>query len=108
MIILALGVIETWSSKDSEDNLLLFILEGAYHGPIADFLTAIGRLFYALSSIGWFQASIRGIGVYQLGWLDAMLYSNSNGLYKLEQRLEIRHSFELHSSKLSFSALDIC
>jgi len=35
----------------------------------------------ALSAIGGFQASVRGVGVHQLGWLDALLYANSNGLY---------------------------
>ncbi|PMD33797.1 hypothetical protein L207DRAFT_146378 [Hyaloscypha variabilis F] len=37
-----------------------------------------------------------------------MPYSNSSSLYKSEQWPEIRHSVELYSSKLSFSALDIC
>jgi hypothetical protein len=66
--------------KDSGDNLL-FLLEGAYHGSNVDFLTAIAPLLNSLNAIGGFQESVRGVGVHQLGWLDALLYANSNGLY---------------------------
>jgi FAD/FMN-containing dehydrogenase len=67
--------------KDSGDNLS-FLLEGAYHGSNDAFLTAIAPLLNALSAIGGYQASTRGVGPHQLGWLDALLYANSNGLYK--------------------------
>lgn len=66
--------------KDSGNNIL-FLLEGAYHGSSVDFSTAIAPLLNALNAIGGYQASIRGVGVHQLGWLDAQLYANSNGLY---------------------------
>lgn len=66
--------------KDSGSNLL-FLLEGAYHGTNADFLTAINPLLNALNAIGGFMASIRGVGPHQLGWIDTQLYANSNGLY---------------------------
>jgi FAD/FMN-containing dehydrogenase len=66
--------------KDSGNNLL-FLLEGAYHGSNANFLAAIKPLRDALDAIGGLQATIRGVGEHQLGWLDAQLYANSNGLY---------------------------
>jgi hypothetical protein len=67
--------------KDSGDNLS-FLLEGAYHGSNEAFLAAIAPLLNALSAIGGYQASTRGVGPHQLGWLDALLYANSNGLFK--------------------------
>jgi FAD/FMN-containing dehydrogenase len=83
--------------KDSGDNLL-FLLEGAYHGSNADFLTAIAPLYDSLNAIGGFQESVRGVGVHQLGWLDALLYANSNGLYsKLGQRSDVGYAPELYS-----------
>jgi FAD/FMN-containing dehydrogenase len=66
--------------KDSGNNLL-FLLEGAYHGSNDDFATAITPLLNALKAIGGYQETVRGVGVHQLGWLDALLYANSNGLY---------------------------
>jgi FAD/FMN-containing dehydrogenase len=63
------------------NSTLLFLLEGAYHGSAADFLAAAAPLLNALEAIGGLNSSIRGVGTYELGWIDALTYANSNGLY---------------------------
>jgi len=60
------------------DNLL-FILEGAYHGSTTDFLAAIAPLTAVLNATGGLYEA--NTGVYQLGWLDALLYANNNALF---------------------------
>jgi FAD/FMN-containing dehydrogenase len=67
--------------KGSDSNSLLWLLEGAYHGSNEDFLVAVAPLLNALNAIGGLQATTRGVGVHQLGWRDALLYANSNGLF---------------------------
>jgi hypothetical protein len=66
---------------DPTNSTLLFLLEGAYHGSAADFLTAAAPLLNALDAIGGLNSSIRGVGTHELGWIDALTYANSNGLY---------------------------
>jgi hypothetical protein len=66
---------------DPTNSTLLFLLEGAYHGSAANFLTAAAPLLNALEAVGGLNSSIRGVGTHELGWIDALNYANSNGLY---------------------------
>ena len=52
-----------------------------YHGSSENFLDSIAPLLNALDAIGGLQASVRGVGVHQLGWLDSLLYASLNGLF---------------------------
>jgi len=59
-------------------DFLVFILEGAYHGSTTNFLAAIAPLTAVLNATGGLYEP--NTGVYQLGWLDALLYANNNAL----------------------------
>jgi hypothetical protein len=64
--------------KYSGDDLL-FLFEGAYHGSQSDFLTIIQPLLTALNAVG---GLIEGeVVVDTKGWLDSLLYANSNALF---------------------------
>ena len=55
------------------------LTEGAYHGCVDDFLTAIAPLLNALNIIGGLQP-VPGYGTHLVGWLDSILYANNNDL----------------------------
>lgn len=61
------------------DDDLLFLFEGAFHGSQADFEAAIAPFLAELENIGGFESNLAGN--YSLGWLDSLLYANSNGLF---------------------------
>jgi hypothetical protein len=55
------------------------LTEGAYHGSVDDFLTAIAPLLDAFNDIGGLEP-VPGYGTHLLGWLDSILYANNNNL----------------------------
>lgn len=64
--------------KDSGD-VLLFLLEGAYHGSLEDYLVAIQPLLDSLNAIGGLNETL--VVEKSVGWLDSLEYANSNALY---------------------------
>ncbi|KAF8853592.1 FAD-binding domain-containing protein [Acephala macrosclerotiorum] len=90
-----------WVIVNDTDGRLLFLLEGAYHGSEEGFLTAIQPLLDALADIGGLEADVRGVGTHSLGWLDALLYANSNGLFSNwdnNQTLETPLNYTAHAT----------
>ncbi|KUJ09586.1 FAD-binding domain-containing protein [Mollisia scopiformis] len=86
-----------WVIVDGDDGLLLFLLEGAFHGSIEDFDLSIAPLIDVLDEIGGFQGNVTGV----VGWLDALLYANSNGLYSNwdnNQTLETPLNYTAHAT----------
>jgi len=65
--------------KDTADTLL-FLFEGAYHGSQASFLIAIQPLLDALNAVGGLIES--DVVAKSVGWLDSLLYANSNALFR--------------------------
>ncbi|CZR66617.1 related to reticuline oxidase precursor; berberine bridge enzyme [Phialocephala subalpina] len=90
-----------WVINNDTEGRLLFLLEGAYHGSEEDFLDAIGPLLDELAKIGGFEEDVRGVGTHELGWLDALLYANSNGLFSNwdnNQTLETPLNYTAHAT----------
>lgn len=65
--------------KDGSTDQLLFMLEGAYHGSEADFLTTIKPLLDVLDAIGGLDSSL--VVLKSVGWIDSLQFANSNSLY---------------------------
>ena len=63
----------------ADAGIIIFLLEGAYHGSVDDFAMAIAPLLDALDAIGGLLP-IPGYGTHLLGWLDSLLYANNNDL----------------------------
>ncbi|KAK0104303.1 hypothetical protein ONS96_005392 [Cadophora gregata f. sp. sojae] len=90
-----------WVVVNYASGYMIFLLEGAYHGSQADFLTALGPLLSALEKVGGLQADIRGTGPHSLGWLDSLLYANNNDLFNEQgtgETLESPLNYTAHST----------
>lgn len=67
-------VIVKWDTEN-----LLFLIEGAYHGDEATFLTIIQPLLDSLNAVGGLNTDL--VVVKTVGWLDSLLYANNNALF---------------------------
>ncbi|KAH8595203.1 hypothetical protein B0O99DRAFT_572502 [Bisporella sp. PMI_857] len=84
--------------KDSGDNLL-FLLEGAYHGSEADYLATIQPLLDSLNAVGGLVEA--DVVVKTVGWLDSLLYANSNALFRNwdnGEKLEVPFNYTAHAT----------
>jgi len=85
-----------------EGEILLFLLEGAFHGSQADFETAIQPLLTELNAVGGLDESL--VVVETVGWLDSLTYANSNALFSNwdnGQTLETPFNYTAHATFVS-------
>ncbi|KAG4441737.1 hypothetical protein IFR05_002780 [Cadophora sp. M221] len=90
-----------WVVANYGGGFAVFLLEGHYHGSQADFDLSIAPLLSALGKIGGLQEGIRGVGAHALGWIDALLYANNNGLFNdlgSGEPLETPLNYSVHST----------
>ena len=81
-----------------EGGILLFLLEGAFHGSQADFETAIQPLLTELNAVGGLDESLV---VETVCWLDNLTYANSNALFSNwdnGQTLETPFNYTAHAT----------
>lgn len=85
-------------------STLQFIVEGAYTGSQANFLTAIQPLLTQFNIIGGLVQGVSGTGPHEVGWIDSLTYANNNGLFWNWNSGE-QLATDINYDKVSFSGI---